>query len=93
MPYISSNGTVGGPKGVVRTITDFFMGIVNFFALFVTAVTNPPQRLQSQSTSAGWGSSSGNRSGPSNRGLNRRPGRNIRGMKNLQGNAEARMGG
>mmetsp|Transcript_20523 Transcript_20523/g.57098 ORF Transcript_20523/g.57098 Transcript_20523/m.57098 type:complete len:83 (-) Transcript_20523:393-641(-) len=43
--------------------------------------------------SAGWGSSSGNRSGPSNRGLNRRPGRNIRGMKNLQGNAEARMGG
>mmetsp|Transcript_25077 Transcript_25077/g.70344 ORF Transcript_25077/g.70344 Transcript_25077/m.70344 type:complete len:99 (+) Transcript_25077:121-417(+) len=97
MAYISSNGTVGGPKSIWRTITDFFSGVVNFFALFVSAVTNPPQQIaagqgtySSRSTpSSSAGNGGGNRSGGNRLGR----GSNIRGMKNIPGAAEARMGG
>lgn len=51
MPYVGSDGTVGGKKSWKRMIMDFFQGIIDFIALFFTAFTNPPQpRLQSHST-------------------------------------------
>jgi hypothetical protein len=50
MPYVGSDGTVGGSKSIKRTITDFFSGIIDIFCLFFTAVTNPPQRLEANST-------------------------------------------
>jgi hypothetical protein len=50
MTYIGSGGTVGGRKSTWRAITDFVQGIVDFFALFFSAITNPPPRLESQAT-------------------------------------------
>ena len=42
MPYVGSDGTVGGKKSWKRMIMDFFQGIIDFIALFFTAFTNPP---------------------------------------------------
>lgn len=50
MPYVGGDGTVGGRKSTTRLITDFFYGIFNFIGLFFSAITNPPQRIESQST-------------------------------------------
>ena len=50
MTYVARDGTLGGRKSIGRQITDFFQGIVNFIALFFSAVTNPPQRIESQAT-------------------------------------------
>jgi Selenoprotein SelK_SelG len=87
MPYINHDGTVGGRKSIVRTITDFFQGIIDFMALFFSALTNPPQRIESRAT---YGQRNNGRSYSS--GTGRPGGSNIRGVKNL-GGAEARMGG
>lgn len=87
MPYINHDGTVGGRKSIVRTITDFVQGIFDFIALFFGAITNPPQRIESRST---YGQRNNGRSYAS--GGSGRPGGNIRGVKHL-GDAEARMGG
>ena len=49
--YIDRHGNVGGSKTFFRQITDLFFGIINFIALFFTAVSNPPQRIsESRST-------------------------------------------
>ena len=49
--YIDRHGNVGGSKTIFRQITDLFFGIINFVALFFTAVSNPPQRIsESRST-------------------------------------------
>ena len=50
MPYIAPDGTVGGRKPVTRKITDFIQGIFDFIALFFSAITNPPQRIESSAT-------------------------------------------
>ena len=86
MPYINHDGTVGGRKSFVRRITDFFQGIIDFVALFFSAITNPPQRIESRAT---YGQRNNGRSYSSN---GPRPGGNVRGVKHL-GDAEARMGG
>mmetsp|Transcript_26992 Transcript_26992/g.44501 ORF Transcript_26992/g.44501 Transcript_26992/m.44501 type:complete len:93 (-) Transcript_26992:904-1182(-) len=91
MPYVGRDGTIGGPKSLTRTIGDFFAGIINFLALIFTSITNPPQRLGTQT----YGQRNNGRtfrSGASTGGGG--GGRNIRGVKSLQGkNCEARMGG
>ena len=95
MSYVSANGTVGGRKSIGRSISDFLAGILNFFALIFTSITNPPQRLEGSGT---YGQRNNGRSyrgggGGSTLGGGGRGGSNIRGVKNLQGNSEARMGG
>jgi hypothetical protein len=85
MPYVGRDGTVGGRKSTMRMITDFFQGIFDFVGLFFGAITNPPQRIESQAT---YGQRN---NGRSYRGTGS-GGSNIRGVKNL-GDASARMGG
>eukprot|EP00934_Nitzschia_sp_Nitz4_P001012 Nitzschia sp. Nitz4//scaffold40_size135432//97745//98114//NITZ4_003259-RA/size135432-snap-gene-0.117-mRNA-1//1//CDS//3329551264//1012//frame0 len=89
MTYIARDGTVGGSKSITRTITDLIQGIIDFFALFFGAISNPPQRIESRASYAqrnnGRSYSGGDGGG--------RPGGNVRGMKNLQGNTTVRMGG
>lgn len=89
MPYINNDGTVGGKKPFLRLIRDFFVGIIDFVALFFGALTNPPQRIESRAT---FNQRNNGRSYTSS---SSRPSRgsNIRGVKNLGGNCEARMGG
>jgi hypothetical protein len=92
MPYVSANGTVGGRKSIYRTIADFFQGIVDFIALIFTSITNPPQRLEQGSTYAQRNNGRAYRSG--GRGTGSGGSRaNIRGVKNLQGPCDAKMGG
>jgi Selenoprotein SelK_SelG len=94
MPYVSADGTVGGRKSVTRTITDFFRAIFDFVALIFTSITNPPPRLENRGNYAQRnqgrayrsGTSSGGRGGGGTRS-------NIRGVKNLQGTCDAKMGG
>mmetsp|Transcript_28608 Transcript_28608/g.69300 ORF Transcript_28608/g.69300 Transcript_28608/m.69300 type:complete len:88 (+) Transcript_28608:33-296(+) len=87
MPYIGQDGTVGGRKPFSRAIIEFFEGIINFISLFFGSITNPPQRIESRSTY-------GNRNGINSR-RDGRPlgGGNVRGVKDLGGDAQARMGG
>mmetsp|Transcript_118164 Transcript_118164/g.176575 ORF Transcript_118164/g.176575 Transcript_118164/m.176575 type:complete len:86 (+) Transcript_118164:165-422(+) len=85
MPYVGSDGTVGGRKSLSRTISDFFAGIINFIGLFFSAITNPPQRIESQATYGQRNNGRSYRSGSSG-------GSNIRGVKHL-GSASAKMGG
>jgi hypothetical protein len=87
MPYINHDGTIGGRKSIVRTIKDFFRGVIDFISLFFSAITNPPQRIESRAT---YGQRNNGRSHSAGGG--RPTGSNIRGVKHL-GNAEARMGG
>ncbi|XP_045593982.1 selenoprotein K [Procambarus clarkii] len=42
MPYISSDGTIGGGGGWgISTVTDFFWGFVNFIVLFFRTLISP----------------------------------------------------
>ena len=50
MAYIGRDGTVGGRKSTMKVITDFIYGIINFVALFFSAITNPPQTIESHAT-------------------------------------------
>ena len=94
MAYIGRDGTVGGQeqKTIRRKITDFFVGIINFVSLFFSAITNPPSAIESRGTYAQRNNGSHYRaSGGGGRSLG--GGSNIRGIKNLQGGATAKMGG
>lgn len=92
MPYVGADGTIGGPKSIGRTITDFFAAIINFISLIFTSITNPPSRLESTGTYASRNNGRTVRPTGSTGG-GRRPGSNIRGVKNLQGSCDAKMGG
>ena len=92
MTYVSANGTVGGRKSVYRTLTDFFQGILDFVALIFTSITNPPQRLDNSSTYAQRNNGRAYRSGGRSTGSGGSRA-NIRGVKNLQGACDAKMGG
>ena len=95
MAYIGRDGTVGGQeqKTIRRKITDFFCGIMNFISLFFSAITNPPSTIESRGTYAQRNNGNHYRvSGGGGRTLGG-GGSNIRGVKNLQGGASARMGG
>mmetsp|Transcript_71812 Transcript_71812/g.208030 ORF Transcript_71812/g.208030 Transcript_71812/m.208030 type:complete len:88 (-) Transcript_71812:207-470(-) len=87
MPYINQDGTIGGRKSFGRLVVDFFQGIIDIVALFFSAITNPPQRIESRST---YGQRNNGRSYTSSGG--RPGGSNIRGVRHL-GDAQARMGG
>ncbi|CAJ1968808.1 unnamed protein product [Cylindrotheca closterium] len=88
MTYIGQDGTVGGRKPFSRAIIEFIEGITNFISLFFGSITNPPRRIESRST---YGRRNGNNS---RRGGSGRPlGGNVRGIKDLGGDAQARMGG
>jgi len=89
MAYIGRDGTVGGSKSTMKVITDFIYGIINFVALFFSAITNPPQTIESHAT---WGARNQGRShrgGGNSRGSG---GGNIRQVRKL-GDAQARIGG
>ena len=95
MVYVSADGTVGGRKSVTRSISDFFAAIFDFIALIFTSITNPPQRLENRGNYAQRNQGRAYRSGVS---TNRGSGgggtmSNIRGVKNLQGTCDAKMGG
>lgn len=45
MPYVGSDGTVGGKKSLKTAVIDFVSGIINIVCLFFSAITNPPQRI------------------------------------------------
>lgn len=95
--YVAPDGTVGGRKPIIRQIKDFIFGIFDFIGLFFSAITNPPQRIESQATYAqrNRGQSYRTTGRNNNSGGGGRPlgGSNIRGMKNLQGDCTAKMGG
>jgi hypothetical protein len=95
MPYVGRDGTIGGPKSISRTISDFFAAIINFVALIFSSITNPPQRLESRATYAQRNNGRAYRGGSTNGGntLGGGRGSNIRGVKNLCGGADAKMGG
>mmetsp|Transcript_22780 Transcript_22780/g.49579 ORF Transcript_22780/g.49579 Transcript_22780/m.49579 type:complete len:101 (-) Transcript_22780:533-835(-) len=99
MTFIGRDGTVGGreQKSVRRKITDFFAGIFDFIALFFSAITNPPSAIDSSRRNyAQRNNNNAYRvSGGGGRALGRGGGRgsNVRGLKNLQGSADAKMGG
>lgn len=42
MVFVNHDGTVGGRKSFGRLVSDFFMGIYSFFALFFSSIMNPP---------------------------------------------------
>jgi hypothetical protein len=95
MTYVSADGTVGGRKSVIRSISDFFAAILDFVALIFTSITNPPPRLENRGNFAqrnqGRAYRSGVNTSRSNGGGGSRS--NIRGVKNLQGACDAKMGG
>jgi len=94
MAYIGGDGTVGGleQKSIRRKITDFFVGIINFVSLFFSAITNPPSAIESRGSYAQRNNGNHYRvSGGGGRTL--RGGSNVRGVRNLQGEASAKMGG
>ncbi|KAG7374149.1 SelK/SelG domain containing selenoprotein [Nitzschia inconspicua] len=93
MPYVSADGTVGGRKSITRTISDFFAAIFEFISLIFTSITNPPQRLENR---ANYAQRNQGRAYRSDANINNRGGgsrSNIRGVKNLQGACDAKMGG
>ena len=98
MTYIGGDGTVGGQeqKTIRRKISDFFAGIINFISLFFSAITNPPSAIESRGNYTQRNNGNPYRaSGGGGRSLGGGGGRgsNIRGVKNLQGAASAKMGG
>lgn len=99
MTYIGRDGTVGGQeqKTIGRKITDLFAGIINFISLFFSVITNPPSAIESRGNYAQRNNNNPYRgSGGGGRALGRGGsggGSNIRGVKNLQGAADAKMGG
>ena len=98
MTYIGRDGTVGGQeqKTISRRISDFFAGIISFISLFFSAITNPPSAIEGSGNYAqrnnGRSGNGGRSLGRGNYGGNGR-GSNVRGVKNLQGNASAKIGG
>mmetsp|Transcript_8645 Transcript_8645/g.21261 ORF Transcript_8645/g.21261 Transcript_8645/m.21261 type:complete len:96 (-) Transcript_8645:441-728(-) len=95
MAYIGRDGTVGGQeqKTIRRKITDFFSGIFNFIALFFAAITNPPSAIESRGSYAQRNNGNHYRGGGGRALGGGGGGSNIRGVKNLQGGATAKMGG
>jgi hypothetical protein len=93
MAYIGCDGTVGGQeqKSIRRKITDFFVGIINFVSLFFSAITNPPSAIESRGSYAQR--NNGNHYRASGGGGRTLRGSNVRGVRNLQGEAAAKMGG
>eukprot|EP00543_Licmophora_paradoxa_P007986 CAMPEP_0202447312 /NCGR_PEP_ID=MMETSP1360-20130828/6054_1 /ASSEMBLY_ACC=CAM_ASM_000848 /TAXON_ID=515479 /ORGANISM="Licmophora paradoxa, Strain CCMP2313" /LENGTH=95 /DNA_ID=CAMNT_0049064335 /DNA_START=14 /DNA_END=301 /DNA_ORIENTATION=- len=94
MPYVGADGRVHEKRSPWRfsIITDIFEAIYNFFALFLRAVVDPPQQLQQdrrfrpsnrerRSTQQSRGGDGGGRKS------------NIRGLKNLSGDACVPAGG
>eukprot|EP00531_Pseudo-nitzschia_arenysensis_P005610 CAMPEP_0116142000 /NCGR_PEP_ID=MMETSP0329-20121206/14674_1 /TAXON_ID=697910 /ORGANISM="Pseudo-nitzschia arenysensis, Strain B593" /LENGTH=95 /DNA_ID=CAMNT_0003637205 /DNA_START=87 /DNA_END=374 /DNA_ORIENTATION=+ len=95
MAYIGRDGTVGGQeqKTIRRKITDFFSAIIGAISLFFSAITNPPSAIESRGSYAQRNNGNHYRvSGGGGRTLGG-GGSNIRGVKNLQGGATAKMGG
>jgi len=92
MAFIGSDGTIGGKeqKTISRRISDFFAGILGFISLFFSAITNPPSLIES---GRGTNYAQRNNNNSSRRGGGGSGGSNIRGVKNLQGKADAKMGG
>lgn len=97
MAFIGRDGTVGGreQKTIRRKITDFFAGILDFISLFFSVITNPPSAIESSNSYAQRNNGNHFRvSGRGGRSLGGgNGGSNIRGVKNLQGAADAKMGG
>jgi len=97
MAYVGRDGPVGGQdQKTIRTrITDFFCGIITFISLFFSAITNPPSAIESRANYAQRNNGNPYRvSGGGGRSLGRGGGgSNVRGVKNLQGGASAKMGG
>ena len=96
MAYIGRDGTVGGQEQkTIRTkITDFFAAIIGCISLFFSAITNPPTTIESRGSYAQRNNGNPYRvSGGGGRTLGRGGGSNVRGVKNLQGGASAKMGG
>jgi hypothetical protein len=97
MAYIGRDGTIGGQeqKTIRQKIEDFFAGIIGFISLFFSAITNPPSAIEGRNYAQRNNNNpyrgGGNASGGSSSGG--RGGANIRGVKNLQGTADAKMGG
>jgi len=87
MPYVGSNGEVRDRRSPWRfsIITDFFQGVYDFFSLFFGAILHPPQLERDNYQGRASRHSSGGSSGGG--------GRNIRGVKNLQGSARAAAAG
>jgi len=91
MAFIGRDGTIGGKeqKTIGRRISDFFAGILGFISLFFSAIANPPSAIES-----GRGTNYAQRNNNSSyRSGGGSGGSNIRGVKNLQGKADAKMGG
>jgi Selenoprotein SelK_SelG len=95
MPYVSADGTVGGRKSILRSISDFFAAILDFIGLIFTSITNPPPRLENRGNYAQRNQGRTYRSGVNTSRNNGGGGTrsNIRGVKNLQGSCDAKMGG
>lgn len=97
MVYVAHDGTVGGKKSTVKWISDFFSAIYSFFALFFASILDPPKIENTQSSRRTYAQRNGGRSfkggGSGGQRLGRSGGSNIRGVSNLQGACEARMGG
>ena len=103
MAYIGRDGTIGGQeqKTIRQKIEDFFAGIIGFISLFFSAITNPPSAIEGRNYAQrnnnnpyrGSGNASGGGGGGSSGARGGRGGANIRGVKNLQGTADAKMGG
>jgi len=87
MPYVGRDGAVRDRRSPWRLsiITDFFHGAYEFFSLFFTAILHPPQLERDGSSGQAYRPSSGRPAGGG--------GRNIRGVKNLQGSARAAAAG
>lgn len=96
MVYIRADGNVNERRSPWRfsIIKDVFNGVIGFFSLFIRAITaHPDQRDQLRTTYAQRNQFGGSRLGSSsgNGGGQRRS--NIRGVKNLTGEACGVAGG
>ncbi|GKY99493.1 hypothetical protein MPSEU_000903500 [Mayamaea pseudoterrestris] len=99
MPYIAPDGTVGAKKSWLRMVQDMFASVWSLITLFFVTITNPKaieSKAGSKRTFAqrNGGKSYRDPSGSYGGGqqLGRRPGANIRGVRDL-GTVDCAAGG
>ena len=98
LSFLQSDGTIGGQeqKSLRQRVSDFIAGIIGFISLFFSAITNPPTAIAGRGANYAQRNnnnpyrSNGNGGGG---GGGRGGGSNVRGVKNLQNPANAKMGG
>ena len=96
LSFLQSDGTIGGQeqKSLRQRVSDFIAGIIGFISLFFSAITNPPTAIAGRGANyAQRNNNNPYRSNGNGGGGGRGGGSNVRGVKNLQNPANAKMGG